>query len=180
MGNGAPEFAGAALRVLAGSFVIAAHAINTTDAPELIEAWVDLHTVASTPKPLSPLQLVGGAAMLVPPASKQTIKASVIAGHAIDILQIVGHFHAHTTAERVAVDGAQVYETTSWEEPAVSWYTSKTVPLHVPAQGALSWECDVNNTTTAPLRWSNAVMTGEMCNVVGFVVGPETWTARVQ
>jgi hypothetical protein len=178
--QGAPELAGAALKVPAGSFVIAAHAINMTDRPQLVEAWVNLHTVASTVRPISPLQMAGGAGMTVPAHTKQTIRASVVAGHAIDILQITGHFHAHTTEERVAVDGAQKYSTSSWSEPSVSWFTSKTAPLHVPSQGVLSWECDVDNTTNAVLRWSNAVMTGEMCNVVGFVVGPETWTARVQ
>ena len=168
---------GAALHLQRDDFVIAAHAINTTDAPLLVEAWVSLRTDPEATLQLSSLQMVGGAAMAVPPGSKQTIRAAVTAGQPIDLVQLTGHFHAHTTEERAAVDGAEVYRTQSWEEPDVKWFTPM---LHMGKQSVLSWECDVDNTTAGTLRWSNSVFAGEMCNVVGFITGPASWSVKVQ
>ena len=167
---------GAALHLQRDSFVIAAHALNTTDAPILVEAWVSLRTVDDAPVRLSALQMVGGAAMAVPPGTRQTIHAAVTAGQPIGIVQLAGHFHAHTTEERASLDGSEVYRTDSWQEPDVTWFSP---PLHVTAGGVLSWECDVDNTTTGTLRWSNSVQAGEMCNVVGFVTGPASWSVKV-
>jgi hypothetical protein len=167
MGNGAPEYADAAFKAGAGSFVVAVHAINETPEPMLIEAWINLHTVAIPGTLLLPLQLSGGQAMAVPPHAKETIKAGVLAPDE-NIVQLVGHFHAHTTEERAFLAGKQFYSTTTWLEPTVAWFTSLTAPLHITSGAELSWECDVDNTTDATLRYANAVQTAEMCNLVGF------------
>jgi hypothetical protein len=53
MGDGAPEYEGAALQIPAGSWITQAHAINQGDAPMLVEGWVNLTTVPSTKIPLS-------------------------------------------------------------------------------------------------------------------------------
>ena len=160
--------AGAALAVPIGSFVIAAHAFNNTELPILVEAWVNLHLVASAATPLGPIQLAGGQAMAVPPHTKQTVRASWVATEAASVVQLAGHIHAHTTEERASVAGTPIYRTTTWEEPDVAWFDP---PLPITRGQTLSWECDVNNTTDAILRYANQVQTAEMCNLVGFKVG---------
>jgi hypothetical protein len=176
----APELDGAAIHLQRDAFVVAAHAINTGNAPTLVEAWINLHIVAVSSKPLSALQFAGGLGMAVPSGTKQTIKASVVAGLPIDVVQLAGHFHAHTTEERVSFNGAQVYSAKTWEEPEVAWFTSTTTPLRFAAGDSLSWECDINNTTAATLRYANQVQTAEMCNVVGFVTGQASWSVSVK
>jgi hypothetical protein len=176
-GDQAPELAGAAVRLIPGAFVVAAHAINTGTTPELIEAWINLDTVDSTPVPLSSLSLAAGTQMAVPPHTKQTIHGSLTSPSATPetVVQLVGHFHAHTTEERVALNGTQVYSTRSFNEPGVSWFTSKTTPLVVAQGSTLTWDCDIDNTTDLTLLYAAKVQTAEMCNLTGFVRGSASW-----
>lgn len=201
MGDGAPEYADAALGVPAGSYIIQAHALNNTDVPALVEGWIRLTTVSSTSVRFSALALSGGHLLNVPPHAKQTISTSApVINLPASIVQLVGHFHAHTTQERVVANGREVYRTDSWSEPTVKWFTSLTggalvIPVATvapvgyvgPKVGAfeitpstsIQWACDIDNTTDAALRYANEVQTAEMCNVFGFVVGVRPWEASL-
>lgn len=170
--HGAPELAGAALTVNAGSFVIQAHAINTTEEPMVVEAWINLETVDSTPVPVTWLSLSAGHTMAIAPHTKATLSATATDMNPGPVLQLVGHQHAHGTEQRAMFRGREVYRNTNWAEPKVQWFSSvDAAPFTVPAKGTLSWECDIDNTTDSTLRFANEVNTAEMCNLVGFVLG---------
>jgi hypothetical protein len=170
--RGAPELTGAALTVNAGSFVAQAHAINLTDAPMLVEAWTNFETVDATPVPVTYLGLSAGHTMAIPPHTKQTITAIATDMNAGPVLQIAGHMHAHGVELRASFEGKEVYRTDNWAEPDVKWFSSVDAPpFTIPMKGHLSWECDIDNTTDAVIKFANQVQTAEMCNLVGFVLG---------
>jgi hypothetical protein len=197
IGDGAPEYDGAAQHIPAGAFLVQAHAINIGDAPLLVEGWINLATVSTTPRPLSYLGLSAGHKMHVPAHSKQTVTAAAPAIELpMAIVELVGHFHEHTTEQRASVAGKQVYSTTNWAEPTVSWFTSKTGgPLVVqPAKIAdaswtgqrvgafeitpetsIQWECDVDNTLDTDIGFGNQARTSEMCNLQGLVDELRPW-----
>lgn len=175
--RGAPELAGAALSVASGSFVIQAHAINTTEEPMVVEAWINLETVDSTPVPVTWLSLSAGHKMAIPPHTKATISATATDMNPGPVLQLVGHQHAHGTEQRAMFQGREVYRNDNWAEPRVQWFSSvDATPFTVPARGTLSWECDIDNTTDSTLRFANEVNTAEMCNLVGFVLGAKPFS----
>ena len=175
--HGAPEYAGAAFGADAGAFVMQIHAINSTEAPMMREVWLNLHTVASTDKPLTWVSVSGGHTMAVPPQTKQTIKSSAApVGYARTLVELSGHMHAHSTEMRASFDGKLIYSTRTWAEPDSTWYTSNGVgAVTIPAGQPLTWECDVNNDTDATLRFGNQVQTAEMCNLFGIIAGVKPW-----
>ncbi len=164
-----------ALTVAEGSFIIQAHALNTSNEAKTIEAWINLETVDSA-IPVTWLSLSAGHTMNVPAHSSQTIKASASEFNTGKILQLVGHFHSHTTEERVSYNGNEIYHSSNWQEPDVEWFRPT---LDVPIGGTFAWECDIDNTTDKPLRFANEVYTAEMCNLVGFIVGTKPWAASL-
>lgn len=180
LSGGAPEYQGATLAIPAGTFVAKIHAVNTTDAPVTIEAWLNLETSETTTVPLSFLSLTAGATTLAVPAhTAQTFSASVSAPADVTIVQLAGHTHSHTTEQRASYGGKRVYVSDVWEEPATAWFNSTTAPLVVRKATPLSWECDINNTTDATLRVAERVDTAEMCNLTGFVRGAAGWAAAM-
>ena len=103
----------------------------------------------------------------------------------------------HTTEERASVDGREIYRTNTWEEPAQTWYTSRTTgPIVIPAaplappgytgpvvgafeldpSTSLHWECDIDNTEDFAITSGSSPTRQEMCVMVGFVLGTREWT----
>lgn len=198
IGGSAPEYEGAALQIPAGSWIAQAHAVNTGDVPLLVEAWASLDEVTNTEIPMASLTLSTGHLSHVAPHTKQTVTGdSPAISLPVTVVEITGHFHAHTTEERASVDGREVYRTDTWEEPAQTWFTSRTTgSLTIPAAAlapsgftgpvvgafeldprtSLHWECDVDNTTDITLTSGSDVMRQEMCVLTGFVLGTREWT----
>lgn len=170
--GGAPEWDGAAFDAPGGSFILAIHAINTTEKPWLREMWVNLHTVTKTDKILSWLAVGGPYKMNVAPHSSVTVRASAgPIGLARTLVAMFGHVHSHTLEQR-AYDstGKLIYRETNWEESHVEWFTSLGQgPVTFDSTHKMAWECDVQNTTDLALKWGNHVDTAEMCGWAGIV-----------
>jgi hypothetical protein len=191
----APEELGDAMRLGARRQVaIQLHYLNSTDAPILREAWINvLYAEPETvTREVSSLFWLGGLGMNVLPGVRETIRAACeVPANAppdLALTRITGHFHAHTLRQTVwKVSGAtrtRLYEGYDYNHPG--WFAFNTEadnpspnangkiagsdhdgPLTLAPGDRLEWECDVHNTTNAPLQFADGVFTAEMCNVFG-------------
>src|SRR5262249_14755442 len=133
------------------------------------------------------------------PNTEKLIEGSAMAPHDLRPVWGTGHFHAHTVRFTAwHVSGSQktlILEDYNWPEP--SNFPFHSVPMNTSPEpmnkvpGAMSgilnlkqgdridWECHIINDSNATLKFSNAVFTGEMCNMFGFFVPGmgATWKA---
>ena len=181
-GDGAPEYDGAALLLPATTkhFSFLAHSINTSNVPELSESWITLETVSVPRVRLSSLAWLGGVGMAIPPHTTQLVASMETVPHAMTIVGLRGHTHAHTTVETVTAGGEEVYRNAEWDSPPWQWFTSETKPLVLKSGAAFDWSCNIENTLTTTIKYGNQVYTGEMCNIVGLIVGPIAWSGQGQ
>jgi hypothetical protein len=196
----APENEGLAYQELpTTSVAMETHYINTTPNPILREVWLNINYEDSSlvKTKIDSVFFIGGLSMNVLPHTQQSITAGpaqqpvVPAGQQVRVLGLSGHVHAHTTHETVWLNHASggkdvIYDTYNWEDPIIAEYDTahhNPVPGASPgADGAasgdlilqagdtISWQCDVNNTTDAALKFADLAYTAEMCNVFGFFV----------
>jgi hypothetical protein len=191
-----PEFAGYAMRI--GPKLQAAiqlHYINTSSEPQLKEAWVNIVYAApgTVTTWVDPIFWLSGVGMNVAPNSRQIIggrcETPPDAPPDLRLLQITGHFHAHTerfSAWKVAGDGTRtlIYESYDYQHPGWGKFgeildnplpdpTRKTAggehdgALYLGPGERVEWECEIVNDTDSPLRWGNKVYEAEMCNLFG-------------
>ena len=177
------------------------HFVNSTNQPILREAWVNFakKDVVEGDRILGGVFLIGREGLTVDPFSKKTLTyQSAPAAEPTRIVSLYGHRHAYTTRFSVWANraGARelIYEDYDWKEPTELSYNSVIKnrapdPVGLKAGGAsgilefavgdtLEWECQIDNTSEHTLTFSNAVYTGEMCNVFGSLVGPLFWRGR--
>jgi hypothetical protein len=196
----APENEHIALRLPANVLAQAdMHYYNFTDHDILREVWLNLYTA---PREQITGEMVrvrgmggfGWSENPIQPGTDQLYQYECpIKGNG-RILQLLGHYHAHgvrfsATLKRKAGAPEKVFEMYSYEDPAGFEYNSVTKnPGFTPnAAGALSgmlevqdgdvlaWECHIINDSDTPLRYTNEVKTGEMCNLWGHSFGIDQW-----
>lgn len=173
------------------------HYINTTDKDIIQEAWVNVwyKPLAEIKEQVSQVFAVGGVRMNIQPGEHVVLgesgKYSCVINTPGRILNLYGHRHASTlrfTAWRKRNGERElIYEDYGWEHPLVLEYNSTTENqahnpqtmaggghsgiLDLQVGDALEWECEVDNQSGVPLRFVNEALTGEMCIVLGEVVG---------
>jgi hypothetical protein len=115
------------------------------------------------------------------------------------IMALLGHYHAHgrrftaSITRKGTTTPEKVYETFDYNEPVILHYNSivENAPFADGMAGAVSgvlevhdgdvlnWECHVINDGQVPLRYTNEVQTGEMCNLWGHSVGISKWDVNM-
>jgi hypothetical protein len=175
------------------------HYVNTTEEPRLREAWINLYKKAESEvtEKLNSIFLVGDLSVNVAPHTRQVTHLEftpTLPDEPTRVFEITGHSHAHN--ERFSVwrtrDGQRelLYESYDWAEPMVVRYNTvveNPAPnpdafldggmsglQYVENGDTLEWECEVNNTTDAPLRFANEAYTAEMCLLGGVYVGDQS------
>ncbi|HMI85400.1 MAG TPA: hypothetical protein VK550_14995 [Polyangiaceae bacterium] len=189
--NPAPENDGLAQKLTPrAQAVFQLHYLNSSAKPMLREAWVNvIYRDASTVKVLSdPIFFLAGLAANIPPATTKITKGQAVAPQDVRLVAATGHYHAHTVRfsafSVIGGERKQILEDYDWHEPTMFTYdTVLTNPLWNPSEkkaGASSgvlnlaagdrieWECEVVNDGNVPLRFGDAVYTGEMCNMFGY------------
>jgi hypothetical protein len=166
------------------------HFINATEDLSLAEAWLNYEP--ADPDAITgyyaSMSLNGGVGMRILPHSKQTLHYSCSPDQDVRLLNVSGHFHAHTvrfSAWKVDAEGVKtpLMQAFHWEELASFYLDSKTVnpesdpatktdgalsgPITIATTDAIEWECEIDNTSDSTLKFRNEVQTGEMCMVVG-------------
>jgi hypothetical protein len=186
----APDYEGLVRVLPAGrQGMLNAHYINSIDDPILAEAWLKFERAEGEVRDvLSPISLIGGLGMRVEPGTTATLSYSCSPDRAIRIYHLNAHYHAHGvrfSAWKVAADGtkALLFESFDWEHLGAFDFDSVTVnsppesaagidgatsgAITVGPDEALAWECEINNTSDATLKFRNEVFTGEMCILGG-------------
>lgn len=172
------------------------HYVNTSDEPVMREAWINLYfkDEAEVTNPLNSVFLVGDLSVAVPPQQRQLTPLSFSPSleESTRIFELTGHSHAHNERfsawiNRGTADEVLVYESYDWAEPDVLRYNTVTDNpppdpvaktdggvsglLFIEPGDTLDFECEVNNTTDATLRFANEAYTAEMCLLSGGYVG---------
>lgn len=175
-------------------FSLNLHHFNLTDKPILREVWINIWY-----KPESEVkEKIGGIAMFgnpadvaVPAGQSRNLHYKCDVTGNTRIITLNGHRHAHTTRFGVwLIRGGQnipLYESFNYNDMPTYQYDSIsknptpdmasktdgawTGILDVKAGDQIHFECDINNTSTQPLRFANEVQTGEMCILFGSRVG---------
>jgi hypothetical protein len=165
------------------------HHINQTDKPILREAWINVYwkPKEQITQYVQDMFMLGGTSLAVPPGGHQVVHNACTIGGDTRILDIFGHFHAHTTrfsAWRTRGDQKELfYEVFDWHDTPTISYDSKTkngTPsrddrspggmsglLDIQKGDTLEWECEIENTTGGTLHFANQLNSAEMCNLFG-------------
>jgi hypothetical protein len=169
------------------------HYVNTSETDSALrEAWVNLYRrdESEVKQRLQTVFLVGDVLVNVQPNDTKITPLSFAPTitEPLRVFELAGHSHAHNERFSVwrTIGGERqelVYESYDWAEPIECIYNSVVQnPLPSPADfqdggtsglfylqpgEGLDWECEVNNTTDAPLNFSNEAYTAEMCLLGG-------------
>ncbi len=197
----APEYADVGRRIPANSAAtFDMHYFNFTEDPLLREFWLNIYTMEADAVEREALQMRGYGGVTwtfspIAPGTDQVYSFShPIMGDGF-IMALLGHYHAHTTRFTASItrNGTttpeKVYETFDYNDPVILHYNSIVEnPLFAPGMAGavsgilevhdgdvLNWECHVINDGQVPLRYTNQVQTGEMCNLWGHSVGITKW-----
>jgi hypothetical protein len=163
--------------------------------PVLQETWVNFwyRDPAVVKEQTKEMFSMGGLAMAIQPGEHTTLgRYSCPILTPGRVMTMYGHYHANTvrfSAWRVRGGASElILEDYDWHEPLALEYSSIVTntppdaaakvpgghngPLDLQAGDALAWECEVNNTTSGVLRFTNEAVSGEMCILVGDTIGP--------
>lgn len=189
--NPAPENEGLAQKLLPrAQAVFQLHYLNSSTKPMLREAWANvIYRDPSTVKVLSdPIFFLAGLAANIPPATTKITKGQAVAPQEVRLVAATGHYHAHTVRfsawSVIAGERRQIFEDYDWHDPKMFTFDSmqQNSPwsaaekkagawsglLNLAPGDRIEWECEVVNDGNVPLRFGDAVYTGEMCNMFGY------------
>jgi hypothetical protein len=199
----APEYADVGRRIPANSVgMFDMHYFNFTQEPLLREFWLNIYTMDEESVKREALQMRGYGGVTwsfspIQPGTDMVYKYShPITGNGF-IMALLGHYHAHGVRFTMSITRSgmttKVYETFDYNDPIIFNYNSITQNppfadgqagatsgiLEVMNGDVLNWECHVINDGTVPLRYTNQVNTGEMCNAWGHSVGITKWDVNM-
>jgi len=202
----APEDEGLAVEIPANTQAsLNAHFVNVTEKPILREAWMNIiyKDPATVTTIMEPVAHAAGLGMDVQPGTTEILHGSSAAPADMRVVNLFGHYHAHTVRFSTwKVDAANqrtlVYESFDYNEPGDLNYNTVTKnPAPDPAtktaggvsgilefkQGDLiEWECEIVNDGPVPLQFGNQVYTAEMCILFGAQASnyPNPWVSFAQ
>jgi len=167
------------------------HYFNFTEKPIIREFWMNIFTAnkADITKNAAQIRGMGGISWTfapIQPGTDMTYKYECpISGNG-RILSLLGHYHSHGKQFTASIRHAggkvdKVFEMFDYMDPATFEYdsVSKNPTFAANTAGAVSgmlevkdgdtllWDCHIINDGTSPLTYTNAVKTGEMCNLWG-------------
>jgi hypothetical protein len=169
------------------------HYFNFTQEDILREFWMNIYYVPKEQVEMEPLQIrgMGGIGWQIAPGTDKVYQYSAPITQDGRIIELLGHYHAHGVRfaaylQRATGEQMKVFEMYDYLDPLIFSYNSITTNpefsdnaggaytgiLEVKAGDTLQWECHIINDSQATLDYSNAVETGEMCNLWGATVGP--------
>lgn len=98
--------------------------------------------------------------IFVPPNQTAVVQHDCSIPFDMNLTKGASHMHKHGTSFEATIDGAVVYQTTTWDEPAPAlWDPPKAVkggdPLH--------FACSFKNDSSSPLTFGESAESNEMC-----------------
>ncbi|MDH5674931.1 MAG: hypothetical protein OEZ06_22570 [Myxococcales bacterium] len=196
LGEVAPENANLGRRIPANTASQAdMHYFNPSDGPMLREFWLNIWFADKDKITDEANQIRGMGGVVswifgIQPGTDTAYDFSCPINAPGRIIALLGHMHSHgfrftAWLNRGRPNERKVYEVFDYLEPIAYPYDSVTtnpefgegIPgavsgvLDVNAGDTLDWECHVVNDLDVPLRYTNEVVAGEMCNMWGQSVG---------
>jgi hypothetical protein len=174
------------------SLCVNLHAYNFSNQPRLREMWINLYFVdeRDVTQKTESIGVVAGLGMSIPPGMSRTLSYGRTINGTGRIVQLYGHRHVWTPRFAVWLNDDLVYDSWSWQESATFNYDSitqnpapmpdkkvdgaKSGPLPVKPGDVLTFSCFIENNSDRTLTWRNELREGEMCNLWGATVGPNT------
>jgi hypothetical protein len=171
------------------------HYFNFTDKPIVREFWMNIFFAKQEDikREAAQIRAMGGLSWTVvpiAPGTDMTYKYECpIKGNG-RILSLLGHYHSHgkhftASIRHASGDVQKVFEMYDYLDPAMFDYDSVTKNpafsdkaagavtgmLDVKDGDTLLWDCHIVNDSDVGLTYTNAVKTGEMCNLWGSSLG---------
>jgi hypothetical protein len=171
------------------------HYFNFTEKPILREFWMNIFFAKKEDikQQAAQIRAMGGISWTfapIAPGTDMTYKYECpITGNG-RILALLGHYHAHgkhftASLRRAGGQVEKVFEMYDYQDPAQFEYdtVNKNPMFSATTAGAVSgmlevksgdtllWDCHIVNDSDTPLRYTNEVKTGEMCNLWGSSLG---------
>lgn len=177
----APEYTGLAMLLrAAGDMLWDVHEVNTTGETGTVDVRAEFFKAQKHDLVMHGFSLNNSKSLYVAPGETKLLRYETTSpAEEIKIIAAVAHVHAHNEYAAMSVNGVEVYRSTDWTAPVRERYDSlHGSDLVVSPNSKVSWECLVKNTTSAPLRNTNSVQTGEMCIMYGTLIGPR-WIYEV-
>ena len=172
------------------------HYFNFTEDDILREFWlnvyyIDADEVEDTVKVVRGMGGLSWTAAPIAPGTDQVYRYECPFSADGRLIGIAGHYHAHGVRETAHIrraDGTRfpIFEMYDYNDQATFAFDSitdnpeftgeadfgHTGMLEVSAGDVLEWECHIINDSDVPLRYTNSVHEGEMCNIFAGYVGP--------
>lgn len=144
---------------------IQAHYLNVTDEPIVGNVKVTLYTRGTDGVELASALFFNNLAVSVPANATGFAEKTCTLPQDLWLMNAVSHMHQYGTRFRATTnDGTVLYETDDWAEPEERKFET---PLRLPAGTAITFRCDYDNPTNAPLRFGESARTDEMCIFTG-------------
>jgi len=172
------------------------HAYNFSDSPMLREVWINVYYAQPGPFPaeyglVSALGGVTWNIIPIAPGTSQVYPFSCPITQAGRLIRLGGHVHSHNVRltawlNRGTADEVKLLERYDFLEQSDAFFDSVTTNpgfganqdgaysgiVDIGLGDTLDWECHVVNDSATPLRYTNEIATGEMCNLAGVTSGP--------
>lgn len=160
---------GAALLIPARSrLVVLAHYLNAASEPVPEVVTISFSGAATHTRDVLGFALTEPPTVPVKPGETRTVSFRASFATPIQWVTLMGHSHAHSTLETMTVGGAEVYRSTTWEEPPTVHPSALVTQEGVPVE----WSCTVANDSAKALTWGeNRVNESEMCHMFGLFIG---------
>jgi hypothetical protein len=167
---------GSALLLKGGQgLIFDVHELNNSLDPATSSVDVELLVSDPPAHEVRSIELLTGLQMAIPPHTQQTLAATCVPPKQdVSLIQLIGHGHSHSKSVTAALDGAEIYRSTTWADPPVGVFDMLPIgPGH-----SVSFACEIDNTTDQTLKYCNKVDSCEMCILFGLAVTASQWTCQ--
>ena len=140
------------------------HYFNASDAAVTVSAQIVLHLAEpGTITEHAGVVIFANEHFTIPATPTQTtISHTCTVPANMNVLVATGHMHHHGVDLTASLNGAQLYETTTWSEPPQKVFDP---PMALAQGDQLTWSCTFDNDTGAAIGYGVSAATNEMCNV---------------
>ncbi len=142
------------------------HYLNPREEPLTVQAKLRIFTHRDRPYVVARPFIAFDSQFVVPAHTRATVRRTcALPSAGAKFFLLTTHQHRFTTRARI-LDGAEPVVTTSdWSHPAVREFAE---PYYAFRSGSLTFECDIDNTTSLPLVYGPSARTDEMCVGIGY------------
>jgi hypothetical protein len=140
------------------------HYLNASDSAVTVSAQVVMHLAEpGTITQQAGVVIFANERFVIPSSPTQsTISHTCSVPANMNLIVATGHMHHHGIDLTASLNGAPLYETTTWSDPPQKFFDP---PLALAQGDRLDWSCTFENDTGNPISYGVSAAVNEMCNV---------------